>query len=231
MNQLQFRGKLHEQVFLISTLENESSLCAAHVLHGPFPEQYHLTGNVFLDSTSDNQMEDWRHLEIFKDQFSFCPYFKEYKAPFGKQLMLRQFNKNGSLEDILSTNDELEEIYIGYIIKHCLGVLTFTHSVGLCELGIHPSQIEVNDEGTLCFPFYYHTRRLNTFRLVKELSRLQQLVSVLIGDKEFSFGDVDKSRFSNKFKDFLKSLFREYGFGKALVELESVAQLDTANKY
>jgi serine/threonine protein kinase len=215
MNQLQFRGKLHDETFLISILGIETTLRVAHVL---FPRPT----NVFKDTPSDNQSTI---LAKFNDFPLFCPFYKEYKAPFDKTLVLREFNKNGNLEDILFNNDEIEELYLAFILKGVLFALSKVHSLGFCNLGIEPKFIEINDDGDLLFPFYYNVQKISAQGLVKDLIDFKKLVKQLIRRPDLEFKDIDKSKFSNRFKDFLKCLLENYGFEDILTVQDSLNEL------
>ena len=211
MNQLQFRGKLQNGTFLISILGVETSLCIAHVL---FPDSHKDSGNnVFFDFSSISSSDSTEKiLSAFQKKELFCPFFKNYKAPFDKTLVLREFHKNGNLEDVLTYNDEIEELYLAFILKAVLKALIKVHSMGFCLLGIKPEQIEITDEGELVFPFYYSVRSISISGLLRELIFFKNLVRKLIKQLNFEFKNIDNSKFSNKFKDFLKSLFQTYGF-------------------
>jgi serine/threonine protein kinase len=215
MNQLQFRGKLHDQTFLISILGIETTLRVAHVL---FPRPT----NVFKETDSQSTI-----LSKFNDHQLFCPFFKEYKAPFDKTLVLREFNKNGSLQDVLSYNDEIEELYLAYILKSVLLALSKVHSLGFCNLGIDPKFIEINDDGDLLFPFYYNVKKISVSELVTDLIAFKVLVKNLIRKPDFEFKDIEKSKFSNRFKDFLKCLLENYGFEGILNVTDSQNELYT----
>ena len=222
MNQLQFRGKLYDGTFLISILGVETSLCIAHVL---FPEssekcdsfEQKIKANIFLDisylSNSQNKIDT---LLKFKNETLFCPFFKDYKAPFNKTLVLREFQKNGNLENVLSNNDEIEELYLAFIIKRVLKAISKVHQMGYCNLKIKPNQIEITDDGELVFPFYYWVKDIFPSRIINDLIQFKDLVRCLLKQLNFQFQNIDNSKFSNRFKDFLKSLFQDYGFKKIM---------------
>lgn len=217
MNELQFRGKLQNQTFLLSILGLENTLCVAHVLFPESPScnpdsQSPSPSNIFLDSSFSSCESVSNIFSSFKDQPLFCPLFKNYKAPFNKTLVLRDFNKNGNLRDVLACNDEIEELYLASILKSVLHALSKVHSLGFCRLQIEPKHIEINDDGDLVFPFYYSVRSASVAGLVRDLTALKSLVKSLIDKPNFGFKDIDKTKYSNRFKDFLKSLFENYGF-------------------
>lgn len=216
MNELQFRGKLCQNVFLLSTIGNENSVCVGHILEDNLfllgnDNEPHSTKNIFREGSisSDDGVEP---MQFFASKRQYLPFFKDYKAPFKKRLVLRPFSKNGNVQEIIDRNPDLEELYIRLMIKQVLRVLVEVHKKGLSGLGIGPLEIEVGDCGSLCFPFYYGVRRLRVSLLMDELKNLQNLTSLLIQSPKFAFGDISKTRFSNRFKDFLMSLFQNFRF-------------------
>jgi hypothetical protein len=217
MNQLQFRGKLGKGTFLISKIGEEAQLSVAHVLspedqlEKQAPSQSSKT-NVFLDSSSSSLEDMETLLSTFQGEPLFCRFSINYKAPFGKTLVLRDFHKNGNLQDVLEANDEIEELYLAYIIRAVLMAMSNVHAKNYSGLGIEPKQIEVGDDGDLVFPFYYGVKEVSAAGLVKDLINFKTLVRCLIKQLNFNFGHIDKSKYSNRFKDFLKSLFQNYGF-------------------
>ena len=222
MNQLQFRGKLAKNTFFLSVLGVETSLCVAHVL---FPEDalrksstdQNSRSNIFLDSASSSSNESRSDVfTLFQNESLFCPFFKNYKAPFRKTLVLREFHKNGNLQNVLDCNDEIEELYLAFILKSVLIAITKVHAKGFCLVGTSPEQVEVTDDGDLVFPFYYDVKRVSVSLLLQDLRQLKALVRKLTKHPDFGFEDIEKSKFSNRFKDFLKSLFQNYGFEKLL---------------
>ena len=230
MNELQFRGKLQDQTFLLSILGIENTLCVAHVLFPDSPTRsseanFPCPSNIFLDSSFSSCEPETKVFPVFKDHQLFCPFFKNYKAPFDKTLVLRDFNKNGNLRDVLDSNDEIEELYLASILKSVLHALSKVHSFGFCRLQIEPKHIEVSDDGDLLFPFYYSVRSVSVIGLVRDLVAFKALVKRLISKPDFSFKDIDKTKYSNRFKDFLKSLFENYGF-EGLIKPQGVEDYD-----
>jgi hypothetical protein len=226
MKEYQFRGKLRDNTFLVTSLDMESSLFVAHLIHSKDnTAEEEKSNNIFFDSSSDR--EELGYFQFFEKKETFSPFIKEMKAPFNKYLFIRKFYKNGNLDDVIRANEELEEIYMSQIFGSLLNALTFCHSHNLCNLGFGMSQIEIGDEGQVLFPYYYELQKISIEVLLQEIHKLQSLTKKVIKNKKFSFEMIEKSRFSNKFKDFLKAVFQNFGFKESY---DFIGQTSNPNK-